>query len=63
MIKEEEGLQGERGLVTTYDGDNAARLNQNQIFNLFISNDLRNTYESKMLRLIAQVSEQSRSKG
>ena len=56
LLKEEEGIVGSRGLVTTYTGDNADRLNDNQVFNIYIPNDAREAFEAKMLRQVAQVS-------
>ena len=55
LLKEEEGLVGNRGLVTTYTGDNAQKLNDNQTFNIFISDGMRDTFEAKLLRQVAQV--------
>jgi hypothetical protein len=56
LLKEEEGLVGHRGLITTYTGDNAERLNSNQLFNIFITNAMRESFEAKVLRHVAQVS-------
>ena len=46
---------GERGLVVNNQGRNAEWLNQNQVFTMFVTADIRKTYESKMLRQVAQV--------
>lgn len=55
LLREEEGLVGERGLVVNNQGRNAEWLNQNQVFTMFVTADIRKTYESKMLRQVAQV--------
>ena len=49
-------MVGHRGLITTYTGDNAERLNSNQLFNIFITNAMRESFEAKVLRHVAQVS-------
>ncbi len=58
LLKEEEGLVGHRGLITNYSGERAERLNENQIFNVFIPDEIRAVFEAKLLREAAQVSRQ-----
>lgn len=59
LLKEEDGFLGDRGLVSSYQGEAADRLNQSQVFTVYITDDIRRVYESKMQRLAAEVSGQA----
>ncbi len=54
LEKEGEGLVGNRGLVTSYP-DNK-RLNENQLFRVYVTEEIRRQYEAKMLRQVEMVS-------
>lgn len=54
-----QGLVGNRGLITTYHDPKMLRLNDNQIFTVFITTGFRETLEVKLLRLVMQALQDS----
>ncbi len=53
LDKEGEGLVANRGLITSYP-DNK-RLNENQLFIIYVTDEVRRQYDAKMLRQAEQV--------
>ena len=53
LLKEEEGLVANRGLVSQYQAD--PQLNESQTFLVFLSQELRAQYDATLLKKIAQV--------
>lgn len=54
LEKEGEGLVASRGFVASYQSNK--RLSENQIFLIYITDELRKQYEQRMLRQVEQVS-------
>lgn len=52
LLKEEEGLTAQRGLVNSTANP---RLADNQLFLMYVTNSIRKTYDAKMLQLVQQV--------
>jgi hypothetical protein len=53
LLREEEGLMGQRGMVNGYVGD--PTLNESQTFMVWIPQDIRRKYESTLLAMVEQV--------
>lgn len=59
LLKEEQGLVTNRGLVTTYQSDPA--LNDQQVFTIYIPDDLRKKYEASLLSRVEQAARDQRN--
>ncbi|KXZ47359.1 hypothetical protein GPECTOR_36g81 [Gonium pectorale] len=57
LLKEEEGLTAQRGLVSSSSNP---KLADNQLFLMYITDTIRKTYDAKMLQLVQQATNDSR---
>ncbi|KAG2497180.1 hypothetical protein HYH03_004769 [Edaphochlamys debaryana] len=58
LLKEEEGLTAQRGLITSSN----PKLADNQIFLMYVTDSIRRVYDGKMLQLVQQNSNDARSR-
>ncbi|KAG2452271.1 hypothetical protein HYH02_003295 [Chlamydomonas schloesseri] len=59
LLKEEEGLTAQRGLVS---GASNPKLADNQLFQLYVTDSIRKTYDAKMLQLVQQATNDARNR-
>ncbi|PNW74089.1 hypothetical protein CHLRE_13g584901v5 [Chlamydomonas reinhardtii] len=59
LLKEEEGLTAQRGLVS---GASNPKLADNQLFQLYVTDAIRKTYDAKMLQLVQQATNDARNR-
>ncbi|EFJ50232.1 hypothetical protein VOLCADRAFT_116951, partial [Volvox carteri f. nagariensis] len=59
LLKEEEGLTSQRGLINSSANP---KLADNQLFLMYITESIRKTYDAKMLQLVQQATNDSRNR-